>query len=83
MTDLDAGMWFEERFCCGGCEHYVMDPELGFHDCRLGILVRAIAHPVADPDYPSEWICDEDGSNPRCTAFRAKATDEVIERETS
>ena len=37
------------------------------------ILGRSFWHQTGDPEYPAEWIMDDDGlSNPRCTAFEEK-----------
>lgn len=33
------------------------------------ILCRSLFFGVNDPHYPKEWVQDDDGSNPRCTAF--------------
>lgn len=33
------------------------------------ILTKTFVSDVNDDDYPKEWICDDDGKNPRCTAF--------------
>jgi hypothetical protein len=35
---------------------------------RCDIVGRTMAYNVADPEYPSEWIYDQDGC-PCCTAF--------------
>lgn len=38
---------------------------------RCGILTRTLIHAIDEPEYPREWISDDDGS--RCTAFREKS----------
>lgn len=57
------GMDFMEQFCvrCKKDE-----------DERCPILGRTMAYQVDEPEYPVEWIRDDDGRNPRCTAFEAK-----------
>jgi|HubBroStandDraft_4_1064222.scaffolds.fasta_scaffold223250_2 hypothetical protein len=38
------------------------------------ILTQTLIYDIDDEDYPKEWIADDDGwSNPRCTAFKARA----------
>lgn len=39
-----------------------------------GRLCRAMAYDIDHEKYPSEWVVDDDGRNPRCTAFRDKST---------
>lgn len=34
-----------------------------------------MVHRVDDPEYPKEWVKDDDGSNPRCTAHEPKPTE--------
>jgi hypothetical protein len=64
-----------EGFHAAFCDHcardaafretnYEGDPALG---CQ--ILADSFAYRVTDPEYPKEWIQDDDGGNPRCTAF--------------
>ena len=55
------GMEFMERFCFNDCKKYVGQ------DCP--ILANSFWNFITDPDYPKEWVSDDDGSNPRCTAF--------------
>lgn len=40
------------------------------HGCQIIALTMALE--VDHPDYPAEWVEDDDGSNPRCTAFEAE-----------
>lgn len=60
------GAAFMARWC-DRCEReagYRRDPNK--HDaCR--ILVNTMAYSIGDPEYPREWVRDENG--PRCTAF--------------
>ena len=64
------GYWFTDKFC-SQCEkdrkyHNSLepDPEDG---CK--IIVYAFGFSKRDNEYPKEWISDDDGCNPRCTAF--------------
>lgn len=52
------GEWFRRKFC-EQCQHDIQ------MNCQ--ILVRTLMNDKDDPDYPTEWIKDENG--PRCTAF--------------
>lgn len=47
---------------CERCAHY--------KECRL--IVHSMAYEIDDPQYPKEWISNQDGSEPRCTAFEAQ-----------
>jgi len=70
------GEGFQESFC-NRCARdaafretdYEGDPALG---CQ--ILANTMAIPFNSPDYPKEWIQDDDGGNPRCTAFTTDPT---------
>ena len=35
---------------------------------RCRIVGLTMVYPASDPGYPKEWVSDEDGNNPRCTA---------------
>ena len=36
------------------------------------IIGRTMAYGINEAGYPTEWIMDDDGDNPRCTAFEAR-----------
>jgi len=59
------GMMFIERWC----ERCVRDNPEKEEYCD--ILNRTLMYNLSDPEYPTEWIEDDD-MNPRCTAFEAK-----------
>lgn len=44
--------------------------------CKL--LGNSLAYEIGDPEYPKEWITDEEGS--RCTAFTLEGSEEERER---
>ena len=62
------GMWFDDRWCdwCARDQEYrrTEDAAVG---CK--ILAGSFSYDIRDPLYPKEWIQDDDGMNPRCTAF--------------
>jgi len=63
------GMYFMAQFC-DHCTKCPMDPDA---DGQCDILGRSFAYQVDEPEYPKEWIVDDDGlSNPRCTAFEPR-----------
>lgn len=48
---------------CDNCKH---DSE----EAPCEVRGRTYWYSIGDPEYPVEWIVDDDGiSNPRCTAF--------------
>jgi len=55
-----AGEGFHARFCyrCGR----------NWEKCS--ILTRTLIHSIDEPEYPREWIQDDQGA--RCTAFRER-----------
>ena len=62
------GMDFMSYFC----ERCVRDQAYQRSDGEqegCPIAAAAFAYEVSDPEYPREWIADEQG--PRCTAFEA------------
>ena len=69
------GMWFDDLWCdwCARDQEFRscpdVDPALG---CK--ILADTFVYDIRDPFYPKEWIEDDDGANPRCTAFTTDPT---------
>ena len=59
------GDWFHSKYC-DRCLNEHMSKEKPYCDILSAILARNIS----DIGYPKEVICEDDGSNPRCTAFR-------------
>jgi hypothetical protein len=55
------GEWFMEKFCYQ-CKHD--NPP----DTMCQIIGNTMAHQIDDPEYPSEWIYDDNG-HPTCTKF--------------
>jgi hypothetical protein len=69
----------EEFECqwCARCTHdatFREDPDSG-DGCPI-ISAAQIFNP-GDEEYPKEWIEDDDGSNPRCTAFTTEPSKPV------
>lgn len=62
------GEMFMERFCyrCKREQPYLKSDQIG-----CGILTQTMIHYTTDPEYPTEWVSDDDCGlvNPRCTAF--------------
>jgi len=58
------GMWFEDKFCmnCINCDP---NPD-GKKQCM--IMMRAFMHDTNEPQYPTEWVYDEN-NKPTCTAW--------------
>lgn len=42
--------------------------EQGARQCK--IFTKTLIFREDEPGYPKEWVSDDDGRNPRCTAFR-------------
>lgn len=67
------GCWFTGEFC----DRCQKDADYRNNDgdsCQ--ILCNTMVYDLTDPEYPDEWIYDEDG-NPVCTAFEEEdKTDE-------
>jgi len=61
------GMMFSEQFC-ERCKHEGFTP--GESPCE--ILGNTMFYDISDDEYPREWVQDDDGTNPRCTAFEEK-----------
>jgi len=60
------GMLFISDFC-ENCIHEKFMHTQDHNDKQCDILDRSFLHEVDEPEYPSEWTYDEDGS-PTCTA---------------
>jgi len=61
----------EMFFCawCDRCKHdaaFRRNPDSG-RGCAL--IANSMAYNIGDPEYPKQWVEDDDGSNPRCTKF--------------
>lgn len=65
------GAYFQEQFCCHCARDAAMNGSKVFDDCRdddlCQIIADTYAYDIGEPQYPREWIEDEEG--PRCTAF--------------
>lgn len=61
----DEGMWFTGTYCMN-CIHCDPNPN-GPKQCE--ILGKTLWLSVNDPEYPAEWIYDEQGK-PICTAWK-------------
>ena len=64
------GEAFMEQWC-QRCQHIGAAPEES--DCE--IVLRSMMHDIDSPEYPQEWVRDDDETphgNPRCTAFAPK-----------
>ena len=78
------GMQFTSFYCdrCSREEKYERTQD-GKDACRL--LSASLVFRKTDPEYPEEWIQEDDGSNPRYTAFILReskmAEDERIRHE--
>lgn len=59
------GAWFADQFCdrCAQDADYYPDGD------GCPIIPNAMVLKPDDADYPPEWVCDDNGDNPRCTAF--------------
>lgn len=57
------GMYFTDEFCMQ-CIHCDPDPD-GEKQCD--ILLNTLCFSIGDPEYPEEWIYDED-DKPTCTS---------------
>lgn len=68
-TSGTEGESFQARFC-ENCIH-----DAGFSEAHpergCQILAATMAFDINDPEYPKEWIVDDDG--PRCTMFKETA----------
>lgn len=61
------GMWFEDKWC-NRCAREAKFREDQCAENACSIVQAAFMYDEDDPEYPKEWITDEEG-NPRCTAF--------------
>jgi hypothetical protein len=59
-----------ERFIVEYCDRCVHEPQ---DDKSQGckILIRTMVHDVNDPEYPKEWVYDDEGV-PKCTEFEKR-----------
>ena len=67
-----------DSFQAAFCERCVHDKaaRAGRYEDGCLILARALFLRREDPNYPKEWVVDDDGrSNPRCLAFREEGGD--------
>jgi hypothetical protein len=58
------GIWFCGMFC-DQCINQHPDPN---NKKQCMILCRTLCHSINEPEYPTEWVYDEN-NNPTCTAF--------------
>lgn len=67
------GMSFMDSFCFNGCKHETKEKP-----CQ--IMGRSLGYSIGDPEYPKEWIQEDDGSRPRCTAYQEIGSDPATPR---
>lgn len=61
------GMWFCEKFC-DQCVHEKYVHTLNENDNKCDIFSRSMVYDVQDPEYPTEWVYDEN-DKPTCTSW--------------
>lgn len=65
------GACFQEEYCCNCARDLAMNGAKDFDDCKpeelCQIIADTYAYDIGEPQYPKEWIEDENGA--RCTAF--------------
>ena len=66
------GAYFIERWC-DRCVHD--EPHRNNTGDSCAIVANSMAFRVRDPEYPKEWVQEDNGSNARCTAFLAVGDD--------
>lgn len=73
---------FFDSWCRRCARDRAMREGLDVDDCddneRCDLIARSFAHDIDEPEYPQEWIVDENG-NGRCTAF-IPAGEAVVDR---
>jgi hypothetical protein len=67
------GECFMDAFCFNGCKH-----ETEERPCK--ILGATMAYDITHPNYPKEWVCEDDLSRPRCTAFQLDGEPDKVPR---
>jgi hypothetical protein len=67
------GDYFQNDWCekCARDQAFRNNPDSG-DGCP--IVAATLIFDIHESEYPKEWIEDDDGSNPRCTAFTTDAT---------
>ena len=74
QSNSDQGSCFESDYCLN-CRRYRRSKQTDDYYCRIRLYT--FAYDIDDPEYPSEWIYQEDGS-PTCTAFDDKRLKRII-----
>lgn len=64
------GELFMEEFCYR-CKRDERFQQTQAAEDGCSIVALSLVLDITDPDYPKEWIQDDDGRNCRCTAFQA------------
>lgn len=70
----EEGYRFRAKFCdeCEKDRRYMETGDPGY-SCK--ILTKTVWADIKSSDYPSEWVQDANGRNPRCTAYVVKQPD--------
>jgi hypothetical protein len=66
-----------DHWWCSGCardQAFRDNPDSG-DGCS--IVASTMIFNIDEPEYPKEWIQNDDGSNPRCTAFTTEPSKPV------
>lgn len=72
-SNSTEGDSFMSAFCFNGCKH---DTEK--NPCQ--IMGRSLGYHIDAPEYPKEWVSEDDGSRPRCTAFALEGEADRVQR---
>lgn len=62
------GMGFVECYC-SNCIHEKFMHTNNHNDKKCDIFSRTLMHSIDEPEYPKEWIYDEEGK-PTCTSYQ-------------
>jgi len=72
------GMAFQAEFCDRCVKDGFRITEQPEDGCA--ILKNALLLDIEEEGYPKEWIENDDGTNPRCTAFKEGTDNAMIEK---
>jgi len=71
------GSYFTSHWC-DVCAKDNFDEDVDDSGCP--ILLKTLMMEVDCKDYPEEWVCEDDGSKPKCTAFRHEEYRQQVEK---
>jgi len=76
-SNVTEVLMFSEQFC--DCCHHWQGSDEDPIGCPISNATPTLFANPGDAEYPSQWVEDDDGKNPRCLAHHPRAARKEVE----